>query len=175
VIHLFNGMPAFHHRNPGPVGAALVRDDIYVEIILDGHHVHPDAVKIVLRAKGNKNVLLITDSSQAAGLDDGDYIRPGNRKIFVRDGVARLENGGLAGSTLTMAKAVSNAISMLGIPIQDAVRMASLVPSQSLKMDDKEGSLRVGQAANLTIFNDAVEIFLTMVEGEVVFRKKYDR
>jgi N-acetylglucosamine-6-phosphate deacetylase len=174
MIHLFNGMPSLHHRRPGPVGAALVRDDVYAEIILDGHHLHPDVVRIVLRAKQNHHVLLITDSSQAAGLEDGTYIRPGNRKIIVKDGVARLENGSLAGSTLTMDQAVSNGMSMLGLSLPEAVRMASAVPARSLKLDGKYGKITPGQGANLTILTPGAEVLLTMVEGSVVSNPKKD-
>lgn len=172
MIHLFNAMPALNHRDPGPVGAALGQDNIFSEIILDGHHVHPEVVRIVLRAKGYKDVLLITDSTQATGMEDGVFIRPGNRKIFVNAGVARLENGNLAGSTITMPQAVSNAIILLNLQIEDAIRMASQIPAQSIRLDSQYGTLEPGKRADLIILDENIDILLTMVDGNIVFSKK---
>ena len=114
VAHLFNGMSPFHHREPGLIGAALELDGLYNELILDGMHISFAAARLALKARGLDEVVIISDSTQAAGLGEGIYIRPGNRKVIVSGGVARLESGALAGSIITLNKAVHNAARHLG-------------------------------------------------------------
>ena len=170
--HLFNAMRGLHHRDPGAVGAVLVRDDIYAEIILDGVHLHPVTAQIAIRAKGLERIVLVTDATQAAGLGDGTYVRPGNRRITVKDGAARLDSGGLAGSVLTMDKAVSNAVRWLGLPLTAALAMASQVAAESLDLQQSKGGLAPGKDADLIVFEDDVRILLTMVKGQIVYQSQ---
>lgn len=170
ATHLFNAMTGLHHRDPGAVGAALQRDEIYVELILDGHHVHPAAALIAIKAKGINKVALVTDATQAAGLSDGTYIRPGGRKVIVRDNTVHLESGGLAGSVLTMDQAVRNSVNMLALPLNETFALASRVPAESLGFGGSKGSLRAGMDADLVILSNVLQVLLTMVCGKVEFR-----
>ena len=107
ATHTFNGMPAFQHRSPGVLGAVLSDDRIWAQIIVDGIHVHPAIVKFLVNAKGVNRTILITDAIRATGMPDGDYAL-GDQMVHVKDGVARTDAGGLAGSTLTMDQALRN-------------------------------------------------------------------
>ncbi len=122
--HTFNGMKGLHHREPGTVGAVLVDDRIFCEVIADGVHVHPAVIGLIVRAKGVERTLLVTDAIRAAGLSDGEYDL-GKQIVTVREGVARTQAGGLAGSTLTLNRAVLNAMRLTGLTINQALRMAT--------------------------------------------------
>jgi N-acetylglucosamine-6-phosphate deacetylase len=169
VAHLYNGMSPFTHREPGLAGAALEQDGIYAELILDGLHIHPAAARIALRSKGLERIMLVTDATQAAGLGEGVYVRPGNRKIIVKDGAARLESGTLAGSILTMDQAVANAKAFLGISLNQAVQLASRNVAESLHLPAK-GSLAPGYDADVTLFENDIRIKATFVRGQKVFQ-----
>jgi N-acetylglucosamine-6-phosphate deacetylase len=170
ATHLFNAMTGLHHRQPGVVGAALVRDDLYAEIILDGEHVHPVAVQVAIRAKGLSRIVLVTDATQAAGLKDGVYVRPGDRKIIVQDGAARLESGILAGSVLTLDQAVRNAVHLLGLSLPDAFAIASRIPAESLGLGGLKGSLAPGRDADLLVLSPDLHVLLTLVRGQVAYQ-----
>jgi len=166
--HTFNAMSQLEHHEPGVVGAVMVCENIYAEITLDGFHVHPGAVKALLNAKGNRKIVLITDSIQAAGLGDGEFVRPGNRHIIVKNGVARLESGSLAGSVLTLNRAVANAIQLLDLPVDQAVNLASHNVAESLELKD-QGFIQVGCVADIIIHDDNMDIAHTIVDGELVY------
>lgn len=157
ATHIFNAMKNFGHREPGISGAALVDDRVFCEMICDAIHLHPGAMKLVVKAKGADKVILISDSMMAAGLSDGEYTL-GGQKVMVKGSEARLPDGTLAGSTLTLNKAVFNMVKKVGIPIQDAVRMATLNPSMAIKVDSRKGSIEVGKDADLVVFDDNIEI-----------------
>jgi len=169
--HTFNGMSGLHRRKPGVVGAVMVHDVVYAEIILDGFHVHPGAAKVLLRSKGPDKIVLISDSMQAAGLGDGEFIRPGNRKIFVKEGVARLESGNLAGSVLTLNKAVINAKNFLEISLPQAIQMASLNVAQSIGINDL-GSVSEGYLADLIVHDEHMNISHTIIAGEIIYSRQ---
>src|SRR5690606_26450695 len=114
--HTFNGMLGLHHRNPGTLGGVLTDDRIYGQVIGDGIHVHPAMVKLLVRAKGTKRAILITDSIRAAGLPDGDYDL-GGQAVTVRDGICRIANGSLAGSTATLDAVLRNAMRFAGLSL----------------------------------------------------------
>ena len=139
ATHTYNGMRGLHHREPGVLGAVLATPGIWTELIADLVHVHPGAIRVLLRCAGVEQIVLITDAVQATGLPDGEYTL-GDHQIFVKDGAARLAEGNLAGSTLTMLQAVQNMIQEVGVSIPDAFRMASLNPAQSLGLADRAGS-----------------------------------
>ncbi len=168
--HLFNAMRPFHHREPGAVGAAL-DSDAFVELICDGVHVHPAAVRLVTRAKGFDRICLITDAMAATGLPDGDYM-VGGLPVSVRGGVSRLADGTLAGSTLTMNRAVKNFMDYTGCSLVEAVRCASLNPARLLGLDESKGSLEVGKDADLVVFDDDLTVHYTIIGGEIVFSRE---
>jgi N-acetylglucosamine-6-phosphate deacetylase len=126
-------------------------------------------VDVLLRAKGIARTVLMTDANQAAGLGDGSYTRPGDRHMTVENGVARLPNGKLAGSVLTMDRAVANAVDLLGLPLRDALRMATDVAAESLGFGETLGLLAPRRSASLVLMNDQLEVVMTMVDGDVVY------
>ncbi len=137
VTHLFNAMRPFHHRDPGVAGAALARDDVIVQLILDEVHVAPTTAAMVWKAAAGR-VALVTDGMAGAGLSDGEY-RLGGVDVTIRDGVARGAEGALAGSTLTMIEAIRN-LHALGVPLEDAVGTATEVPARVLRLPDRGAS-----------------------------------
>lgn len=150
TTHTFNAQSPLGHRAPGVPGAALVDDRIFTEFISDGIHLHPDIVRLIVRAKGAKMAVAITDAMEAAGMPDGKY-QLGGQDVYVKEGAARLEDGTLAGSTLTMVGALKNMISF-GIAPQDAVRMVTQTPADSI--GNKEyGVIHVGAPGSLTRFD----------------------
>ncbi|WP_203636909.1 N-acetylglucosamine-6-phosphate deacetylase, partial [Thermobrachium celere] len=167
ATHTFNAMSSFNHREPGAVGAVF-NTDITCEIIADFVHVHPEALRLLLKIKGTDKVVLITDSMRAGCMDEGVYDL-GGQKVYVDKTSARLEDGTLAGSILTLNKAVYNVKNRLGINIVDAVKMASLNPAKVIKEDSRIGSIEIGKKADLIIFNENMDIKLTIIEGEIVF------
>ena len=168
ITHLFNGMSGLHHREPGLVGAALDNDDISVELIADGIHVHPSVIRMAVRIKTSRSAVLITDSNMAAGLADGEYVL-GDQKIILRNREARLENGALAGSVLTMIDALKNMFFNFGIPLEDAVKMATATPARIIRIDDKKGTVLPGKDADIVLADENLNVKMTMVEGKVVY------
>ena len=166
VTHLFNGMNPLHHRNPGVPCAALTIDALSPQVIADGIHLHPAAVKLAIR---NANVLLITDSLQAADMPDGVYDL-GGQDVYVKDGVARIAAGNLAGSTLTMERAVRNAMSFAGISLAQAAEMASARVADSLGLNDR-GRIKEGLRADLCLVDEDMNVQMTLVEGKVIFAR----
>ena len=167
VTHLFNGMAPFHHRAPGVVGAAL-ESEADCELIADNIHSHPSAHRLLWRAKGGRHILLVTDSMRAAGLGDGES-ELGGQKVFVKDGVATLANGAIAGSLLTMDRAVKNFSENTGCGLPASVACATKAPAESLGRCGEIGSIERGKRADLTIFGEDVRIQKTIVDGEVVY------
>lgn len=167
ATHLFNGMREFNHREPGIIGAALTDDRVYCELIYDRIHLHDETVKIALKTKGVDKIVLVSDAMRAAGLEDGEY-ELGGQKVIVNNGAARLENGGLAGSTLNLKDAVYNMVSMLNIPIQDAVRMASLSPAKAIGVSKHKGSIEIGKDADMLLFDGDINISSVFISGNCV-------
>lgn len=164
VTHLFNGMNPLHHRNPGVPCAALTLEVLSPQVIADGIHLHPAAVKLAVR---NANVLLITDSLQAADMPDGVYDL-GGQDVFVKDGIARIAAGNLAGSTLTLERAVYNAMNFAGITLAQAVEMASTRVAESLGLKDR-GRIVEGLRADMCLVDENMNVRFTMIEGNVVY------
>jgi N-acetylglucosamine-6-phosphate deacetylase len=167
VTHMFNGMPPMHHRQPGVVGAALTTRGVRVEVIADGVHLAPAAIRLILAAKGVDEMILITDSIAATGCADGEYSL-GPMQVYVRDGQARLASGSLAGSTLTMERAVVNVARWTDAGLAGAWQMASLNPARQLGIDDCVGRLAPGYDADLTALDASGRVVWTMVGGRVV-------
>lgn len=168
AVHVFNGMRGLHHREPGTVGALLSDDRVMCELIADMIHVHPAVMKLVLRAKGIEKMCLITDCMMAGGLKDGKYML-GELKVSVRDGIARIANGSLAGSTLKLIDAIRNMKKYLDVSLIDAVNMASLVPAMIAGVDHIQGSIEPGKKANFTIIDDELNVVMTIVKGKIIY------
>lgn len=172
VVHCYNGMSGLHHRNPGVVGAALTIDNCQTEIIIDGHHVHPAAVDIAYKCCG-KNLLLISDAMRATGMSDGDY-QLGKLKVHVQDHIVWTEDGSLAGSTLTIDRAVSNLADYANISFAQAWLHGSFYPAKALGIDDTLGSIAPNKLANLVLLNDNNQIVATIINGHVVYKSSTD-
>jgi N-acetylglucosamine-6-phosphate deacetylase len=161
VTHLFNAMRPFRHRDPGIAGAALARDDVIVQVILDGVHLAPETANVVWRAAAGR-VALVTDAMAGAGLTDGTY-RLGGLEIEIQDGVARGPEGELAGSTLTMVEAVRN-LHAVGASFEEALDAATEVPARVLRQPTV-GRLAPGLPADIVVLTDELEIERVLVEG----------
>ncbi|TBL80372.1 N-acetylglucosamine-6-phosphate deacetylase [Paenibacillus thalictri] len=165
AVHTFNAMRPLHHREPGTVGGVLTDDRITAEVIADGHHVHPVGIGLIAKMKGAANTVLITDAISAVGLGDGPY-ELGGLAVIVQDGVARLADGSsLAGSTLTMIGALQFAVRRVGIPLEQASRMASGNPARVIGIDDVTGSLTAGKQADVLLLDRQLELKQVWVHG----------
>ena len=162
--HLFNAMARLEPRDPGIVGAALYDDNTWCGIIVDGHHVDPIMLKLALRCKRHDRFMLVTDGIPAVGSDEPTFILQG-RTIHVIDGICRDESGTLAGTALDMAAAVRNAVSLLGVDIAEAARMASEYPAAFLGLDRELGRIGPGYRANLVLMDGAFKVQKTWVDG----------
>lgn len=169
VTHIFNAMKPFHHRYPSLITGALLRDELKIELIADTFHVHPAVMELLLKIKTAKNIILITDSIRAGGMHEGEY-HFSDQKVVLKDSIATLEDGTLAGSTLTLNKAIKNIISTTGTKITDAVRMASL--NASKVVNNGRGILAAGKIADLVVMNDEFDVEMTILNGKIVFQKK---
>jgi N-acetylglucosamine-6-phosphate deacetylase len=162
--HLFNAMAPLAPREPGIVGAALYDAGTWCGIIVDGHHVDPVMLKLALRCKRHDRFMLVTDAMPAVGSSEPTFVLQG-RTIHVKDGVCRDENGTLAGTGLDMASAVRNAVSLLGLELAEAARMASEYPAAFLGLDAELGRIAAGYRANLVLVDDGVQVMRTWIEG----------
>ncbi|HWM38103.1 MAG TPA: N-acetylglucosamine-6-phosphate deacetylase [Streptomyces sp.] len=170
ATHLFNAMPGLSHRTPGPVAALLEDERVTVELINDGTHLHPAVLELAFGSAGAGRVAFITDAMGAAGMGDGRYPL-GPLEVEVRDGVARLAEGGsIAGSTLTLDHAFRRAVTVDGIPVEDAVRALSANPARLLGVNDRTGSLEVGKYADLVVLDADFALTGVMRQGEWVVR-----
>ncbi|MBM7565434.1 N-acetylglucosamine-6-phosphate deacetylase [Paenibacillus sacheonensis] len=169
AVHTFNAMRALHHREPGTVGAVLSDDRIYAELIADGHHVHPAAIRLLVQSKPRDRVILITDAISAAGLGDGSY-ELGGLDVDVLQGVARLRQGGaLAGSTLTMIDAFRFVLANTRLSVAEVSRMASGNPARQLGLQQVTGSIEIGKLADLVLTDAAFSsVIHTWVQGRLV-------
>jgi N-acetylglucosamine-6-phosphate deacetylase len=176
--HTFNAMRGLHHREPGVVGAALVMDLLTAELICDGHHVAPAVVSVVMRCKPRDKVVLISDAVAALGLPEGDHDFLGI-PVSVKDGAVRLKNSdNLAGSVLTLDRAVKNVFEWFGsnpsekISLRETFMMASLNPARAIGIDSAKGQIAVGKDAEIILMDEGFGIALTMVEGRIVYRRE---
>jgi N-acetylglucosamine-6-phosphate deacetylase len=166
VTHVYNAMSGLHHRKPGVLGAVLSSDEPMGMLICDGIHAHPAAVKILLRALGTARVILVTDAIPGGGMTEGTFTMLGQTARIV-DGVARLPDGTIAGSILTMNRAMTNAREFGALSLNDALKLATVNPARALGLS-KKGMLAVGADADVVVMDDAGNVALTMVAGERV-------
>lgn len=170
--HTFSGMPQIHHRKPGPVVALLLCDRAFLELTVDGKHAAPETIALVLKTAGAERCVLITDGVDVRGLPDGNHRRWEGTEVVMKDGEVRTLSGSLAGSTLTMDAAVRNMVSMLHIPLTDAVRMASENPARSIGVFDQVGSISPGKLADFAVLNEDLQVEMTIVEGKIIYKKE---
>lgn len=166
-IHVFNAMRPFKHRDPGIVGVSLADDRLSSEVIADGIHVHPSAVKVLWRAKPDGQFLLVTDATSATGMPDGEY-RIGDKAIFVKDGVCCDAQGTLAGSTLTLDRAVRNLKQWSSCRWEQAVAAASLNPARLLGVSELRGTLQPGAFADINFLDEDGTVLRSMAAGRFV-------
>jgi N-acetylglucosamine-6-phosphate deacetylase len=171
ATHLYNAMRGLHHREPGTVGGALTLPGLTIELIADGIHVHPASMRLAVNARGVDSSLLVTDAMRAAGMPDGEYVL-GELKVTVRNGEARLQDGTLAGSLLTMATAVRNMVKLVGLELHQAVQMASLNPARRHGLDAELGSLAVGKRADLVLLDNDLQVESTIVGGQIAHTRR---
>jgi N-acetylglucosamine-6-phosphate deacetylase len=170
-IHTFNGMRPLHHRDPGVLGAVMEDNRVRCEIICDGHHVHPRAIRLLYQVKGPHGIILITDAIDATGLPDGEY-RLDTQPVILKDGKVELADGSsLAGSVLTMSQAYRNALCYLPITMVEASLMASTNPAESVGLGHRKGRIREGMDADLVVLDQNLEVILTVVEGQKVYSR----
>ena len=172
TTHTYNAMTGLHHREPGTLGAALTMDSISCELIADNVHVHPAAMNLLYRAKGPDRTLLITDAVRGAGLPEGTSYDQDGRPVVVRDGAAYLPGDTLAGSTLTMDRALRNFIAATGAPLEVVWPTTSRTAARQLGLDGRKGSLEVGKDADLVLLDANLDVRLTVVGGQVVYERE---
>jgi N-acetylglucosamine-6-phosphate deacetylase len=169
ATHLFNAMSGFFHREPGVVGAVLDAEGVTAELIADGVHVHPSAVRLTVSRKGTDGICLVTDSCLAAGFGDGIYGKT-DSQIEIEKGRAVLRGTDtLAGGVLPLISAVKNAVEWCGLSVFDGIKMATLNPARVLGLESSLGSLEEGKLANLVIFDREFTVGRTIIKGRQVY------
>ncbi len=163
AVHMYNAMRPFGHRDPGVVGAILTDPEVTAEVIAYLVHVAGPAIQVLVGTKGFDTVLLVSDGIAATGMPDGKY-RLGTFEVSVKDGVARSSEGKLAGSTLTMDRALRNIVG-IGVPLQDAVRMATVLPARRLGLAGRKGIIAVGADADLVALTPDLRVVGVMTRG----------
>jgi len=163
AVHVYNAMRPFTHRDPGVISAVLTDADVTAEIIADGVHVAGPAIQVLLGTKGFDTVLLVSDGTAATGMRDGTY-RLGGFEVSVKDGVVRNSEGKLAGSTLTIDRAIRYLVD-LGVPMVDAIRMATILPARRLGLAGKKGIIAVGADADLVVLTPDLHVAGVMTRG----------
>ena len=165
LTHTFNGMRGLHHRTPNALGAALTADGVYCECICDGYHVHPAMVKLLYQAVGRERFAVISDSLRPGGLPDGEYTS-GGQPVTIKDGLARLHNGTIAGSSTWLLQEVRNLVNWGILTLEDAVYAASAVPAKAAGIFDRVGSIAPGKAADLLVLSQELELKQVLLGAE---------
>ncbi len=165
LVHCYNGMTGLHHREPGMVGAGLTDKRAWLELIADGHHVHPAAMSLCCCC-AKERIVLITDAMQAAGMPDGRYTLCGE-EVQMHGGVVRTASGGLAGSTLSVDAAVRNMVELTGVTPAEAIHMALLHPARMLGVDGVLGSLKPGKRASVVALDSGLHVQQIWIQGQL--------
>jgi N-acetylglucosamine-6-phosphate deacetylase len=166
LTHTYNAMSPFHHRDGGAVGAGLLTDGVFCELIADGFHVSPEAVKMAYKLK-NEKIVLITDSMEATGMPDGEYSIAG-LPVTVKDGKARTHEGAIAGSTLSLADGVKNLAKFAGISYEEALFCATASPAKMIGAYDKIGSIDTGKIANMLVLDEEYNVKEVIFHGRKI-------
>lgn len=170
LTHSYNAMQGLGHRELGTIGAAMTLPQIGCELIADNIHVHPAAQKVLVDVKGVSGVILVTDAIRAAGLPDGEYMLD-ERSVHIQNGAVRLPDGTLAGSVLTMERALQNVCAATGRSLKEMWVTSSLNAARAIGVSSHKGSLEVGRDADLVLLDESFNVRLTVVNGEIVFSK----
>ena len=163
LTHLYNAMPGIHHRKPGPIGAGSERETVVAELICDGHHVHPSAVRMAFRLFPNR-VCLISDALRCCGMPDGQYTL-GGQDVFLAGGVARLSDGTIAGSAANLYDCMRNAAAF-GVPVEQAVLAATAIPAREIGRAGETGSIADGLPADFVVCDDTLARQAVYLGGE---------
>ena len=171
-VHTYNGQRGLHHRDPGVTGCAMTTADTYAEVICDGKHVVPAAIKALVDAKGWQHTVLITDCLICGGMPEGNYVS-GGMPVVMKDNLCYIvkedgTTGSIAGSVLTLARGVKNMVDWQIVTAEQAIRMATEVAARSARVDDRVGFIKPGRAADLTVFNADMTLAATYVGGTLV-------
>ena len=164
--HTYNAMRGLHHREPGALGAVMANASVYAQLIADNIHVHPGAMAALYRCKGADKLVVITDAMEATGQGDGEF-KLGAQRVFVRDGIARLMDGTLAGSTLTMDVAFRNTIAATGCSLIEASRMCSHTPACAIGLGERKGLIAPGYDADLVFLDQDLRVVRTWAGAEI--------
>lgn len=170
ATHTYNAMKPIHHREIGTVGAVLLSDHIYAEIIADLVHVSPNAIKLLLKCKGKDKIVAITDGIEAKHLSDGLY-HLGGQEVIVKNAEARLEDGTLAGSTLKMNVALKNLLRVTGLSFTDVVDLATKNPAINLNIAAHKGNIAIGKDADFAVVDHEFNVYYTIAEGHMIYQK----
>lgn len=171
VTHLYNGMEVWNHRAPGIPGAALDAGQVFVELICDGNHLHPSVIRSAWKEYGGERIVLISDSTMAAGLDDGEYTLGGQR-VFCKGNRVTNKSGVLAGSASNLFDCVRYVCQRSHLPMEEVVKCATINPARVLKIHENYGSIRKGKYANIVIMNPEMELCKVIYKGKVYWEKK---
>lgn len=167
VTHLYNAMNAYTHRKPGPIGAAADAGGVDVELICDGVHIHPAAVRTTFKIFGDEHIIFISDSMRATGLGDGSYTL-GGQEVEVSGNLAALKDGTIAGSVTNLMECLRIAVLMMGIPLEKAVKCAAVNPAKCIGIYDKHGSITAGKTADLILLKkETLEPIQIIIEGKL--------
>lgn len=168
AVHLFNAMPVFHHRDPGVIGAAADSKHVYAEIICDGIHIHPAAVRAAFSMLGKERMIFISDSMRAAGMSDGRYTLGGLDVEVTGKKAVLVSDGALAGSASNLMDCMRTAVKKMQIPLETAVACASVNPAKCLGVYDERGSIRTGKKADLVLLDQELNIMAIFKDGKKV-------
>lgn len=174
VTHLFNGMRGLHHREPGVAGAALLRDELFTELIADGIHSRPELAGLVYRQKGAERIILITDAMRAKCMRNGTYDL-GGQQVTVKEGKAVLKNGSLAGSILRMNDALKNFMKSTDCTLKEVVKMGSENPAKQLGVYHRKGSIADGKDADFVILDSNSETKMTFCRGIKAYEQRSEQ
>lgn len=172
VTHMFNAMKQLHHRQPSVALGALLRDELKIELIADTYHVHPAVMEFLLKVKKASGIILITDSIKPGGMHEGEETEFADQKVKVQGGKAVLEDGTIAGSSLTLNKAIKNMIEFANAKITESVRMASLNGAKVLNIENRKGILAAGKDADLVVMDSDFNVEMTIMRGKIVYKKE---
>lgn len=169
ITHAFNAMPGIHHRKPGPMTEGLLNADIELELIADGIHVHPAILEMAFRLKPQDKVILVSDGTRSVGMPEGEY-ELGGLMTTVKNGIARLADGTIAGSAYPLLQGIRTMVQVLKRPLEEAVRFAALNPARSLGIDHRLGSLEVGKDATFVRLSSDLTVKQVWVRGELAVK-----
>lgn len=168
LTHMFNAMNGVSHREPGPIGAAFDSPHVRVELIADGIHISPTVIRMAFKLFGNDRIMLISDSMEATGMEDGEYAL-GGQKVIKKGRLATLESGTIAGSASNLFECMTNAVKTMGIDLASAVKCATVNPAKQIGIFDNYGSIDVNKFANLIILDkDTLEIKKLIFKGKLL-------